>query len=425
MGYRNYGPANGFIVSKDGNGDFTTIGAALTAATSGTTVFIKPGTYTENLALKSGVSLVAFCSSYGTTSPVIIVGDATLSSGIVNIQDITFKTNSTFIFTISGSATINALRCNFVPSSNAFSCSNGSINFLDCNLIDAGSGSGAWFTCSNTSVILLIGSYFTGSTSTASTFTNTSALTIRNSTFQSFLTMSLTSQFLAYNSVLGLSTNNAIFLTTSGTTSTNEIANSYIYSGTTSALSIGSGTTLTLSNTIINSSNTNAITGAGTLQSYSNIFSGTSHQTNVTTQTGGVAAGLTQGTAPSAGYIGEQITSSFTSQAPSNNTATSFANLSLTAGIWDISASGFVVTGSNYQNFSVGISTVNNTLQGNAGDQQSVDAEVVATAVDRTLCVPVFRATLSATTIYYHVVKVGVASGTISCNGRITATRVG
>ena len=49
MGYRNYSTACSKIVSPDGNGDFQTIGAALTAAVSGQTIFIRPGTYTENL----------------------------------------------------------------------------------------------------------------------------------------------------------------------------------------------------------------------------------------------------------------------------------------------------------------------------------------------------------------------------------------
>jgi hypothetical protein len=40
MGYRNYGPSNGFIVSADGTGDFTTLATALTAATSGKTIFL-------------------------------------------------------------------------------------------------------------------------------------------------------------------------------------------------------------------------------------------------------------------------------------------------------------------------------------------------------------------------------------------------
>ena len=39
---------------------YTTIAAALTAASSGNTIFIKPGTYTENLTLKAGVKSKSF-----------------------------------------------------------------------------------------------------------------------------------------------------------------------------------------------------------------------------------------------------------------------------------------------------------------------------------------------------------------------------
>jgi len=52
MGYRNYSVANGLIVDKLGNGDFTTIQAAINAATTGQTIFLRPGTYTENPVLK-------------------------------------------------------------------------------------------------------------------------------------------------------------------------------------------------------------------------------------------------------------------------------------------------------------------------------------------------------------------------------------
>lgn len=52
MAYRNYSTAVGKIVDAAGFGDFTTIGAAITAASSGQTIFIRPGTYTENPTLK-------------------------------------------------------------------------------------------------------------------------------------------------------------------------------------------------------------------------------------------------------------------------------------------------------------------------------------------------------------------------------------
>lgn len=62
------------------------------------------------------------------------------------------------------------------------------------------------------------------------------------------------------------------------------IYNSLLSCGTASALSIGSGTTLGVYNSSIGSSNTNAITGAGTLDYSGLIFPETSKTINTTTQ---------------------------------------------------------------------------------------------------------------------------------------------
>ena len=84
MAYRNYSTACSHIVDANGSGDFTTIAAALTAASSGQTIFIRPGTYTENPTLKAGVNLSTFPSD-ATSGTVIIKGKCTLSTGTVEI----------------------------------------------------------------------------------------------------------------------------------------------------------------------------------------------------------------------------------------------------------------------------------------------------------------------------------------------------
>jgi len=60
VGYRDYSVAKGHIVDANGHGDFSSIQAAISAASSGMTVFVMPGTYTENPTLKAGVNLSAF-----------------------------------------------------------------------------------------------------------------------------------------------------------------------------------------------------------------------------------------------------------------------------------------------------------------------------------------------------------------------------
>ncbi len=180
---------------------------------------------------------------------------------------------------------------------------------------------------------------------------------------------------------------------------------------------------------MINSTNTNAITGAGTIN-YSDIsFKGTSTTINTTTQT---TAGTLQGsknTAPTAGFIGERI-ESFIPLASmitlSNNTPANITSISLTPGVWDISSLAFLqFTGSNTGS-STGISTTSATLPGNTLIGQSQWSEAI-TIVSHNLmqCIPAYRQVISATTIYYFVVNATFSTGSGFANGRISATRVG
>ena len=59
-GDNKFGVAKWIVDSTASLGTHTTIAAALTSASSGDTIFIRPGTFTENLTLKAGVDLCAF-----------------------------------------------------------------------------------------------------------------------------------------------------------------------------------------------------------------------------------------------------------------------------------------------------------------------------------------------------------------------------
>ncbi len=113
MGYRDYSTAKGHIVDATGHGDFSTIQAAINAAVSGQTIFIRPGTYTENLTLKAGVNLTAFTGdsdwpNFGgstQTGNVIIIGKMSYSgAGTVSVSNIFLQTNSDYILEVTGSA---------------------------------------------------------------------------------------------------------------------------------------------------------------------------------------------------------------------------------------------------------------------------------------------------------------------------------
>lgn len=77
------------------NGTHTTIAAAITSATAGDTIFLLPGTYTENPTLKAGVNICAFeCDSGESTgtSNVIINGTVTASYvGTVSLWELLCK----------------------------------------------------------------------------------------------------------------------------------------------------------------------------------------------------------------------------------------------------------------------------------------------------------------------------------------------
>ena len=83
------GNSNVLRVSQDGNGDYTTISAAITASSTGATIFVYPGTYTENITISNELCI------HGVLSPchTIIAGTGTTArvtfAGTGNLQSLT------------------------------------------------------------------------------------------------------------------------------------------------------------------------------------------------------------------------------------------------------------------------------------------------------------------------------------------------
>src|SRR6267142_4567640 len=137
-----------FIVSSGGatqGANFTTIAAAYAAAVAQggkQTVFVQPGTYTENLTLTSGINISAFeCdSSFNATGNVIISGTCTMTTaGSVTISGIQLQTNSAALLAVTGSAAsiVNLNNCYLNCTNNTgitYSSSSGSsaINIVNC-----------------------------------------------------------------------------------------------------------------------------------------------------------------------------------------------------------------------------------------------------------------------------------------------------
>src|ERR1043166_1875682 len=104
--------AKWIVSATASDGTHTTIATALTSASSGDTIFIRPGTYTENLTLKAGVNIAAFiCDGY--TPNVTISGTLTLTTaGTVSISGIRLQTNSAAVLAVTGSAASNVFLIN-------------------------------------------------------------------------------------------------------------------------------------------------------------------------------------------------------------------------------------------------------------------------------------------------------------------------
>jgi hypothetical protein len=295
MGYRNYGPANGFIVSPDGTGDFKTIAAALSAASSGDTIFLKPSTYTENPTLKAGVNITAFdCDAL--TPNVTLIGEMSFSSaGTVSINGLFLQTNSSFILSVTGSAAsiVNLTNCYLNCTNNtgiSFSSSSASsaISLFDCQG-NLGTTGIAFFSCSTPGIITLErGDYTnTGASSTANTVASSGFLLMSYlHNFMSPISLSGTSAAnINYCRINSGPVNTTAFTTTSTSSTPSVFFYSSVDSGSASAISIGAGSTVNTDFIRINSNNTSTITGSGTFGYGNIIYSGTTSNDAVTTQT--------------------------------------------------------------------------------------------------------------------------------------------
>lgn len=281
-------PSNTFTTAKwivsatSSDGTHTTIGAALTSASSGDTIFIRPGTYTENLTLKAGVNLTAFdCdSSLNNTGHVIISGKATLTTaGTVTISGIELQTNSDFFLAITGSANsvvnlnncyLNALNNTGISYTSSGASSGINISYCSGNIGTTGI---SMHSCSGAGAITysycVIGN--SGSSTTASTNSSgTIAFNWSNINFP--ISSSSTGGLQGYFCTFNTSSTNTTSITHAGSGASNEFTGCWISSGTATAVTITTNS-LNLNSCELITSNTNAISGTGTLI-YSAIFMG-------------------------------------------------------------------------------------------------------------------------------------------------------
>lgn len=287
-----------FIVSNTDlthGANYSTIAAAITAAVSlgaPQTIFIQPGTYTENLTLAAGINLCAHaCDAYaaGSNSPnVIILGKCTATfAGNCSLSGIQLKTNSDFCLSVTGnSATLVNLKGCFIDANNntaiQFTSSSGlsKIQLYDCKG-DIDTTGISYFTHSAAGSLKIYNGAFenNGGSSTAATSSGTGGVEIRNMYFSCPITTTGTSTI-----IISSTEYHGPLIHNSTSSSGNSIDKSSIDGGSSSAVSIGAGAVLVISNSTISSSNTNAITGSGSLTYGNLIFNNTSSLINTTTQ---------------------------------------------------------------------------------------------------------------------------------------------
>lgn len=290
-----------WVVSPDATqGNFTTIQAAINAASSGDNIFVRPGTYTEDLTLKAGVNLTGLRGD-GKTPTVTIIGNCTHNTaGTVSIADFKLQTNGSFCISNTGTlvSIINVISCVINATNNtaiSFTNSNAAaqINVVT-TAIDLGTTGIAIYSMSSAGTLAFryCNTTNTGGSSTASASSN-GTVTCLYTNLLSPISTSGTAVFNNMYSSIDTSAQNATCQTSTGSGSHAANYSSYS-SGTASALSIGGTSTQTLSNATVTSSNVNAITGAGSgILRYSLLrFSGSSAGINVPTITPFVAANL-------------------------------------------------------------------------------------------------------------------------------------
>ena len=235
-----YAVAN-FIVAPtiQEGANYTSIAAAIADASSGDTIFIKPGTYTEDLTLKAGVYLTAF-NTDGTGNNVNINGKLTANytSGC-QISGISLRTNGDNFLEATGSTTTNIrfINCR-LTALDATGIDIDNANFTarceDCIL--TGSSGNLIFD------ITSIGSIeFTQSTLSGGTGVNLiddgAAVFFNSRVSGTTITTAATGRINCFNTQWDNGQSNQPILTMVGT-NTNIIANSQFFTGTAQSFSI-------------------------------------------------------------------------------------------------------------------------------------------------------------------------------------------
>lgn len=266
-------------------GNYSTIQSAINAASSGETIFVRPGTYTENISGKAGVHLSSFTGDQ-TNPNVEIVGKVSLSSGTMVLSGLRLTTNGDYCLEASGSGGFRLISC-FINGTDNSTINNSGTGAITLRLCQGNLETTGINVCTNSSSGNISFRYCnwsnTGSSTTAST-ASSGNIRIQQSEMATPFSTSSSGTITISNSSLDNSSINTTTLTTAGT-GQSELSLCSINSGTASDVSIGSGTTVVVHNTRCDGTNANIITGAGTLK-FSDVSGIVSSAMNPTSTTG-------------------------------------------------------------------------------------------------------------------------------------------
>lgn len=262
-----------WIVSHTASdGTHTTIQAAINSASAGDVIFIRPGTYTENITMSSNVSLAAYTGD-GIQGAVVINGKVSFSAtGQVSITGIELLTNSDNFLSLTGAniSVVYLIDCYLNCLNNTGISSTGSnaaatINIINClgNIATTGI---TLFTVSNG----LINFEYTHITNTgASTTTSTISSAAHLETLYSRLNFPITSSNTAevdlLYSLFDTSTQSTTPSFTFNSTTNADVHNCIFSAGAIAAVSLGAGSIVGADQLFFSSSATNAVAGSGTL----------------------------------------------------------------------------------------------------------------------------------------------------------------
>lgn len=282
-----YGIAKFIVSTTAGQGNYTTLAGAMAAASSGDTIFLR-SSVTENVTITPGVNIASWYGS-SLNSPTITGKLSMTGAGTSFISGVTLATNSDFAIAVTGSAAsiLNINNCYINCSNNtgiSYTSSSGSseVNVTRCygnigttgiSLFSAsGSGTISFEYCR----VKNSGAATTASTASAGT------LNVKHCLFDFPITTSSTAAISSlFNNFSTDATNTTAF--TAGGSGAQVSQFDRFTSGSASAISISQ--TLTLSHATVDSSNTNVLTGSGTVKYSFITFSGSSAGHNVTTET--------------------------------------------------------------------------------------------------------------------------------------------